>query len=207
MKPELRIQCQCGDQKQADSKGWTKKRKRRLGLRFSSSKAQRRAKRSVLQENSGKEFGATTRTLRFECFGHQTSCPLHQIAGGESSETRTSKQDSEIRLGYSESCTPENEGGLLRLQEGPNEGGSFAISTSSSQSGPGNSAPQSQKEGGAYLKVERLIIENSPSEEMDREKSEAAMGSPESEETAQSSPDSQFAGPSVSIWIFSPLLF
>ena len=117
MKPKHRTECQCGEQKQAGSNGWTKKRKRKSGLRFSSSKAQRRAKQSVLQENSGVEFSNTTRT-----FEHQPGCPLIQNAGEVSSETRTSKQDRENRVGIPESCTLVNQGGLSKVQEGSTEG-------------------------------------------------------------------------------------
>ena len=203
MKLELRGHAECGDEKQVELKGWTKKRKRGPRLRFSSSKAQRRAKRKVLQESTAVEGNDRLGVLNLGCMEVGPRRPVVQIGDDVSTETRTAEEECENRVPVTWSCIPVDQGELRTVQEGSSRGQSCAILNPTSQSDPRYSAAHRELESGVFVAVCHLSPEIHLIEGMNCEDSDTRKGPVDSTARAMSHHLDDVTGQSVSPSVFS----
>ena len=143
--PEVRVDEQCSGEREVQFKGWTKKKKRGPRLRFSSSKAQRRAKRKVLNDSSTQEGSDKVDVANLACFEKQPLCPVSNGVEGVDSRNRTSNEASDIRGGVTNSFISVDKGVVANVQKGA-RGQSLIGPTTLSESEIEQCSPKGQED-------------------------------------------------------------
>ena len=191
MKPELRVNAECGDQKQVELKGWTRKKKRGPRLRFSSSKAQRRAKRRALHECSGQEGSAGARVVNFECIDNASLTRALNGAGIVGCENGTSTQDCRSGIGDLKRFLLVGTGEIPNVQNVTEDGRPLRLPSLMSGSDMEVSGTHGQCESQALPSVDRSVGDIFPSGGMEGDDVEARTGSEQSTPTSIPDPNSE----------------